>query len=718
MSTQEQYQPAPDERLLDAFDPPTYDEWRAEVERLLKGAPYDKIMLTPTPEGIELQPMYRRQDVENMAQLENLPGFAPFLRDTELLGYHGLPWEVAQELPYPTYEAFNEALRHDLERGQTAVNLKFDQATQFGLDPDQVKPGEVGAGGTSIASIIGLAKALDGVDLAKYPIYLQAGIASLPATALLIALFKKRDLDLKQLRGGVTFDPLLFLARYGSLPIKIEALYRDMHTLTQWAADNTPVFRTIGVDGQVYHNSGASAVQELAFSLATGVEYLRAMTERGLKIDAVAPRIRFTFALGANFFMEIAKLRAARLLWANVVKAFGGSETSQKMMIHGRTSLWSKTIHDPYVNMLRTTTEAFSGIVGGCDSLHVGAFDEIMRLPDTFSRRIARNTHIILSEESHVDRVIDPAGGSWYAESLTNSVAEAAWKLFQDIESKGGMLKALQSGFPQEWINQTRTERYKNIAKRKTVIVGTNMYPNLDEKPLEPRQPDYEAIYKERAARLQDLRTSADHKSQVAVLDRLASLVDAESEDVLTHLVEAALHGATIGEMTKTLYATARDEFKVDPVPQHRAAEMFEKLRQTAAVHLAKTGARPRVFLANMGPVKQHKARADFSHGFFAVGGFEVLNNNGFPTVEAATDAALEAAADIVVICSTDDTYPVLVPPLVGAIKKARPHTIMVVAGRPKDYIDDLKAAGVDEFIYLGADVQAMLSGLLDRIGG
>jgi methylmalonyl-CoA mutase len=415
--------------------------------------------------------------------------------------------------------------------------------------------------------------------------------------------------------------------------------------------------------------------------------------------------------------MEVAKLRAARMLWAKVVAAFGGNEASQKMTMHGRTSAWNKTVYDPYVNMLRTTTEAFAGIVAGCDSLHVSCFDEAVRLPDEFSRRIARNSQIILQKESHLTQVIDPAGGSWYVEQLTDTLAKKAWQLFQTVEQQGGMFKALQAGFPQEQVAKTAQERANNLAQRKDIMVGTNMYPNLSEKRLEVRGPDYAALHKKRANYVSDYRTEMDNPQSTLVLDKLANILNADSAHLVEAAIEAALTGATLGEIART--ARTGDEAKttLKAIGVHRGAEMFESLRRAAEAYQSKTGSLPRAFLANMGPIPQHKARADYASGFLQVGGFAIIGNNGFATVAEAAQAALASGAPLVVICSTDETYPELVPPLVESIKAAKPETLVVLAGYPTEHVEAFKAAGVDEFVHVRANVYNTLAQLQQKLG-
>ncbi|GAK57506.1 methylmalonyl-CoA mutase [Candidatus Vecturithrix granuli] len=703
-------------RLLSEFPYPTYEEWYDEAVKLLKGAPFEKKMLTKTYEGITLQPIYTQKDVEGRPHIESLPGFAPYLRGNTAGGYQEQPWQIAQEISCATPREVNAALQNDMQRGQTAVNLVFDRASQQGFDPDHARREEIGQGGASVATLEDLKTILEGIDLEDTPIFIQAGIASVSAIALLAALAQTSQKAFGKLQGGVVNDPLGVLASEGTLPYSIDTAYKKMAAATNWAVNQAPQFKTIGAQGALYHNSGANAVQELAFTIATGVEYLRAMQHAGLSVNDVAPRMFFVFGVGTHYFMEIAKLRAARVLWTKIVKAFDGNAEAQKMTIHVRTSSWNTTVYDPYVNMLRTTVESFASVVGGCDSMHIGAFDEPIRPPDEFSRRIARNTHLILKEETHLDKTIDPAGGSWYVESLTDELARKAWAAFQEIEKQGGMACAVQAGIPQQESEQIAQQRKANLGTRKDVLIGTNMYPNLDEKPLEARDIDA-AVQKARADEVARYRITQGGNAASLLAEKLPKLLQSSPGGVMPMLIEAVASGATLGELEKSSIPAGDSGISVKPVTIHRGAEMFETLRKAAEAYAARTGARPKIFMANMGPIPQHKARADFSIGFFEVGGFEMLKNDGFPTVDEAANAALASGAPAVIICSTDETYPEIVPVLTQKIKTAKPETIMILAGYPQEHVEAFKQAGIDEFIHIRANLHDIVANLMNKLG-
>ena len=412
--------------------------------------------------------------------------------------------------------------------------------------------------------------------------------------------------------------------------------------------------------------------------------------------------------------MEVAKLRAARILWAKVVAEFGGREEAQKMRIHTRTSAWNKTLYDSNVNMLRTTTEAFSGVLGGCDSMHISPMDEVARVPNDFTRRVARNTHTVLRDEAGLTRSIDPAGGSWYVESLTDTVAKNAWDLFRDVEKQGGMTEALMSGFPQEQVAAVAAQRAKAYAQRRDIFVGTNMYPNATDKPLVVTDIDHAALQQTRAAELNAYRDGVDPQWRQSALEKLAQ---SSPETRIENAVHAVLGGATLADLCGALCASETMDPLIEPVKIARGAEAFEDLRRRSEAYAESTGARPKVFLANMGPIPQHKARADFSRGFLEVGAFDVIGNDGFETPIRQLKAALDSGASVVVICSTDKTYPDLVPPLAKGIKDAKPDASVLVAGYPSDHIDAFKQAGVDDFIHVRANCYELLNNLQKNIG-
>jgi methylmalonyl-CoA mutase len=587
-----------------------------------------------------------------------------------------------------------------LERGQSAVNILPDIATANGKDPDQASDYEVGACGVSLTMLQDFERALKGVHLEMVPLFVQSGVGAAPVAAMVYALLRKRGQSPAVLQGGFNMDPLAVLARSGTLPVSLKGAYREMAMLVKYQADQAPGLRVVGVSGSPYAEGGASATEELAAVLGTAAEYLRQLLEAGVPVDIAARSFRFTFSAGADFFMTIAKLRAARVLWAKVARAFGAGDEGARMMMHVRTGLWDKTRYDPYVNMLRTTTEAFSGVAGGCDSMHSGAFDEILRVPDRFSRRIARNTQVILQEECDLTHVIDPAGGSYFIEKLTQQVADASWKLFQEIEGRGGMLSALEEGWVQERVNNTRKERQKKLAQRRDVQVGTNMYANVSEKKLEVKIPDYEDLKSQRSRAIAEYRVAGDSTNDALVMTRLKEIVDSDDEQIFEQMIDAAAAGASIGELTRSLRTGDEERPQIEPVPFERASEPYERLRAAVEQH-AHGGERVKVFLLNVGKLVNHKIRADFSRAFFEPAGVNVIYPEGFEDMAAAAEAAELSGADIIVICGTDKEYPEVVPRAVKEIRRRTPEMIVVLAGHPGEHEQAYKEAGLDDYIFV-----------------
>ncbi|HNX30791.1 MAG TPA: methylmalonyl-CoA mutase family protein [Holophaga sp.] len=674
------------EKLFSEFPVPTLEQWREEVVRLLKGAPFDKKMLASTYEGITLQPIYTQEDVKDLPFQDTLPGEWPYLRGTEPLGKRVSGWLVAQELPFPEAKAFNEALLQDLERGQNAVNISLDAASRQGLDPDQAEASQVGRGGTSLSTFADAVQLLEGVD-PSLPLFVAASGGAVPAAALLVAALKAKQADLSKARLSLGFDPLGALASKGSLPMSLDQAYDQLADLTGWAKAESPRSLTLVACGRPWHEAGGNAVQELAFTLASAVATLRALEARGVRVEDAAGRMLIRQAVGGNFFMEIAKLRAMRVLWAQVVRACGGSDEAAKIHLHAMGGKFNKTQFDPHVNILRGTTEAFAAVVGGADSIHVAPWDvALSQVPGDLGRRLARNTQIMLREESRLDQVADLAGGSWAVETLTHQLCVAAWKLFQEVDAMGGLKAALDAGFPQAKIADVATARRKAIAQRTNVIVGNNQYANPTEALPEVRTLDHEA-----------LKATLGPKAA-------AARKGAVKGTGFQALVEAAPN-ATLGEL-----AVRGEGPKVEPLKAQRAAEVFEGLRKAVLAYRAKHQG-PQVFLANLGPVGTYMPRLDFTRGLFQVGGFEVADQAWFKTPEEAAEAALASGAPVVVAVGLDATYVEAVPVLAKALKAGGVKTLLV-AGLLKEQEEAFKAAGVQDFVHVRSDVQAVLSGL------
>jgi len=685
-------------KLFAEFKPSTYEEWYVEAEKLLKGAPFDKKMLTKTPEGITLKPIYNKED---MTFDVSLPGFDDYVRGTSAAGNKASPWKISQELCAGTPEEFNAKILDALNKGQTSIEIVLDEASAHAVDADKSEKGKVAHKGLSISCAKDFDAALKGVETDCVEINIRTASAAADIAAALYASQKG-----KNLKGGIFFDPISELAKTGKLNRSLECAFGEMAALASYNAKNLPEFTAVGVDTMAYSSAGASAVEELGAAFATAVAYIRAMLERSMTIDEAASQIRFRVALGGNFFMEIAKIRAARMIWAKIVEEFGGDENSRKIKLGARTAIFNKTVYDPYVNMLRTATEAFSGVVGGVDTMTVGAFDEIIRNPDEFSERIARNQQIILQEECNLTDVIDPAGGSYYVENLTRELAAKVWQFFAKIEEQGGIVKALESGFVQDSIAQTAAGKKKLYDTRRSSVVGTNNYANLGEKLLEKGECKCAELFKARAEKVAALR------KDVAV-----DLGGAKGADAIAKLVSAAEAGATISALESAI-CKCNSSVEVKPLAIHRAVEHFEALRKASAEYKAKNGFGPKLFLATMGPLIQHKIRADFIRGFFEVGGFEVIYPNGFADGAEAAKAFAESGAKFAVVCSTDDTYPALVPDVVKSIKAVKPDAKVFLAGIPAPEAEpSYKEAGLDGSVNIKSNNYETLKSMLAEIG-
>ncbi len=612
---------------FDEFEPTSYEAWKAEAESSLKGADFNKKLLTKTYEGITLQPIYTQKDVDAINQVSSFPGGKDYLRGTDAAGYLANPWTIAQAVKSECPKDANAKILHELEKGANCVNVS----------------------GLKLETAEDVKTVFAGVDLTKVQVQLDCGACALKTLEAMAAA----GIDLKALKGCVGGDIFGTLLADGILTASVADLYDAMVKGVKLACGA----RTVYINGNVYANGGANAVQEVAYCMATAVSYINAMLERGVDVDTAASSIRFGFSLGSNFFMEIAKLRAARMVFAQIVAAFGGSEEAQKIDVFARTSSFTKTVFDPYVNILRATTETFSGVVGGINALEVAPLDEPFGSSDEQTTRIARNIQIMMQNEFNLLQPVDPAGGSWYVETITAELANAIWTKFQGVEAKGGIEACILDGSVQADVAATLEERFKKLDTRADSAVGTNMYANVLEKKLE----------------------------RPAV---------------------------------KTAAVTGKAVVSAKKIDAHRWTEKFEALREKTLAYEAKTGKTVDIFLANMGPIPQHKARADFAAGFFEVGHFNMLRNNGFETVEACADAAVKSGAPVAVICSTDATYPELVPALTKAIKAQKPDMTVMVAGAPAaEYKDAYLAAGVDDFVHVKANCYEILTKIQNARG-
>ena len=708
------------EVTLDEFTEPSWDEWVEACNSLLKGAPFDKVMYTKNYEDITFDPIYRLKETDAILPTDDYPGMGDYLRGATLNGYVHEPWGIAQACDETLPADNNELLKEEIAKGSTVYHIKLDTATMNGIDAkDAEKIGDVGVNVTTVEDMSVL---LNGLKLDKYPLMIYTGAGAKGIIALTEAALKGAGKDLQGVKGVIGADPLGELVVNGKSSTSLNALFDEMAETIKYTREHAPLIHPVYVRSDCFTDGGANAVQEVAYTFASAVEYIREMQKRGISLKDIAASLYFAFNQGANFFMEIAKLRALRQVWAAIMEAFGAEEADRSIMVHGRSSRFTKTVIDPYVNMLRNCTQTFSGVVGGVNTYENPPFDELIRKGDVFSRRIARNLHVMLQEEFGMLCPIDPAGGSWAVESLTKQIVEKIWAEFQKIEGMGGMVKALQAGYPQEQIAKTLDERFKALELRKDRAVGVNMYPNMTEEPLERRTEDSEALKKQRAAAVAAYVADIDTNF---VAGKLADVATVEAA------IEAFSNGATLGQVAAA-GCKAEEIETITPITAHHWTERYEALRFDTERYMKETGKNVEVFLANMGPIPQHKARADFSTSFLQVGEFNVHLNNGFQDDEGKPGsryekcvAALKAGIDdkgtpydVAVICSTDKTYPEDVPALAPMLKAANPNMTLFLAGAaPKDLEAIYLAAGVDDFISVKANCFATLKKLQQKKG-
>ena len=708
------------EVTFDEFTVPEWDEWVEACNALLKGQPFDKIMYTKNYEGITFDPIYTRKDTDGVLPTNDYPGMGDFLRGASVNGYVHEPWGVAQACDETLPLDNNELLKEEIDKGSTVYHVKLDSATLNGIDvKDAEKPGDVGVNITTVEDMNVL---LNGLKLEKYPLMIYAGAGAKGMLALTAAALEASGKSLKEVKGVIGADPLGELIINGKSKTSLDEMYDEMAETIKYTRANAPEMRTVFVRSDCFSDGGADAVQEVAYTFANAVEYIRAMQKRGLAIKDIAGSLFFAFNQGANFFMEIAKLRALRQVWAAIMEAFGAEEADRAIKVHGRSARFTKSVIDPYVNMLRNTTQTFSSVVGGVTTYENPPFDELIRKGDVFSRRIARNLHVMLQEEFGMLCPIDAAGGSWAVETLTKQISDKIWAEFQKIEEMGGMTKALEAGYPQEAIADVLAKRFKALEMRKDRAVGINMYPNMTEEPLERREEDTPKLKKQREAAVAAYVADIDTNYLAGKLANVATVEGA---------MEAFSNGATIGQVAAA-GCKAEPVEVITAIAPHHWTERYEALRFDTEKYIKETGKNVEIFLANMGPIPQHKARADFSTSFLQVGEFNVHLNDGFQDDEDKPGsryekcvAALKAGIDdkgtpydVAVICSTDATYPEDVPALAPMLKAANPTMTLFLAGAaPKDKEAVYREAGVDDFISVKANCFEILKMLQKKKG-
>ncbi|MDR1170348.1 MAG: methylmalonyl-CoA mutase family protein [Prevotellaceae bacterium] len=618
------------QNLFTEFPSITTEQWNEVITKDLKGADYEKKLVWKTPEGLNVRPFYNAADLENLQHLKYAPGEYPYVRGVR----RDNKWKVSQSIE-PDSRGISEDNRLILSILMKGVDSITYRIRGEGLSDEDF-------------NVLTKNIVFPYIDFNFRPCCKGA----LKTLQQVIAKVKSENWDVAEIEGAIDYDPLRRLTLEGNFCQ--ESAFATAKSLIE-TGKTLPKYRVIGVSPYIYHNAGSTIVQELTFAMSMGSEYLSQLTDLGLAVDEIVPRMRFTFAAGPNYFMEMAKFRAARLLWSQVVKNYGGSDSLAGIKIHAVTSEWNQTIYDPYVNMLRGTTEAMSATLAGVDSLEVTPFNTPYAPKDEFSCRIARNVQLLLKEEAYLDRVTDPSAGSYYIENLTASIANEAWKLFTETEEKGGYIAAMKEGAIQELVKAAARKKNLNIAIRRDILLGTNQYPNFTEK-----------------------------------LDKKV-LEEQTSESC--HCCGNRHEGEKIAE----------------PIKIYRGAEAFEKLRMKTE----KQDSVPVAFMLTFGNLSMCRARAQFSCNFFAIAGFEVRDNNRFADINEGVEAALKAGAGIVVACSSDDEYADAVPVI---NEKIAGKAIVVVAGDPACR-PDLEAKGISHFINVRSNVLETLKEYQQELG-
>jgi methylmalonyl-CoA mutase len=708
---------------LSDFDSKTLSDWSALAGRELGGKPVD-VLVRQTPEGIPVKPLYTAADLEGLAHLESLPGFPPYLRGPRATMYANRPWTIRQYAGFSTAEESNAFFRKNLAAGQMGLSVAFDLATHRGYDSDHSRvQGDVGKAGVAIDSVEDMKILFEGIPLDKMSVSMTMNGAVLPVLAAFIVAGEEQGVPAKHLSGTIQNDILKeFMVRntYIYPPGPSMRIVADIIAFT---AAEMPKYNSISISGYHMLEAGATAVQELAFTLADGLEYVRAALSRGLAIDAFAPRLSFFFGIGMNFFMEIAKLRAARLLWAKLIKPFAPKDpVSLALRTHCQTSGVSLTEQAPHNNVIRTTIEALAAVLGGTQSLHTNAFDEALALPTPFSAAIARNTQLILQEESAVTHAVDPLAGSYYVESLTAALVAEAEKLIAEVEKHGGMTRAVEAGMPKLKIEEAAARRQARIDRGEEVIVGVNKYRSEETTEVELLDIDNSKVRATQIARLAQLRASRDAAKVEAALAALTAGARGEA-NLLALSIDAMRARATVGEVsaalesvftrfhavTRTIAGVYGGAYAGDPG--------FKRIQKDVAGFAEERGRRPRLLVVKLGQ-DGHDRGAKIIATAFADIGFDVDIGPLFQTPEEAARQAIENDVHVVGVSTQAAGHKTLVPQLIQALDAAGARDVLVVCGGvipPQDHAF-LKQAGVAAVYGPGTNIPEAAAEILDLI--
>jgi methylmalonyl-CoA mutase len=702
----------------------TLEDWRARADGELKTRSPDDLVWQ-TPEGIEVKALYTADDLEGIEAVNTLPGFAPFLRGPRATMYPGRPWTIRQYAGFSTAEDSNKFFRNNLAGGQKGLSVAFDLATHRGFDSDHPRVvGDVGKAGVAIDSVEDMKILFDGIPLDEMSVSMTMNGAVLPVLAGYIVAAEEQGVAQGKLTGTIQNDILKEFMVRNTYIYPPGPSMRIVADIIEHTAHHMPRFNSISISGYHIQEAGATVVQELAFTLADGVEYVRAAKATGLDVDAFAPRLSFFFNVGMNFFMEIAKLRAARLLWAELMAPFKPKdERSSMLRTHCQTSGASLAAGDPYNNVIRTTIEALAAVLGGTQSLHTNAFDEALALPTPFSARIARNTQLVIAEETGITNVIDPLGGSYYLESLTNSLANEARKLIAEVEDLGGMTKAVTDGMPKQRIEESAARKQARIDRGEEVIVGVNKHQPDKETHVDLLEIDNDAVRDSQIKRLKEIRRTRDEAACQAALEALVQAAQSEEGNLLALSIDATRARATVGEISDALEKVfTRHQAQVRSVTgvygaAYEGDEGFRKIRTDVEAFGETEGRRPRMLVVKMGQ-DGHDRGARVIATAFADLGFEIDLGPMFQTPEEAAREAVENDVHIIGVSSQAAGHKTLVPQLIDALNKAGAGDILVVCGGvipPQDH-DFLFDHGVVAVYGPGTNIPVAAAEIMDII--
>jgi methylmalonyl-CoA mutase len=677
------------------------NKWKELAEKELRGKPLADLDWM-TPEGITIKPLYTAEDLENLEYMNTIPGVEPYTRGVKATMYAGRPWTIRQYAGFSTAKASNAFYKRNLAAGQKGLSVAFDLATHRGFDSDHPRvSGDVGKAGVAIDSVEDMKILFDGIPLDKMTVSMTMNGAVLPILAAYIVTAEEQGVEQGQLQGTIQNDILKeYLTRNTYIYPPVPSM-RIVSDIIKYCSDNIPKYNTVSISGYHMMEAGADSVLQTAFTLADGLEYINAAINAGLAIDDFAPRLSFFFGIGMNFFMDIAMLRAARLLWSEIVGRFNPKKPQSRMLrTHCQTSGWSLTRQDPYNNIIRTTLECMSAVLGGTQSLHTNSFDEAVSLPTDFSARIARNTQIIVQEESQVTRVVDPLGGSYYIESLTAGIADGARAIIKEVEDLGGMAKAIESGMPKMRIEESAARRQARIDQGKETIVGVNKYLLDEEAPLEVLEVS-EAVREEQVARLKELRAKRDNDQVKKTLEAVTRCAQ-EGGNLLEACIPAIRARATVGEVSDAIekvfgrYVATTQCISGIYAAEYGDSEIIASLRKRTDDFAEKKGRKPRILVVKMGQDGHDRGIKVVATGYADLG-FDVDIGPMFQTPEEAARMAVENDVHVVGVSSLAAGHKTLVPQLIEALKAEGADNIKVVVGGiipPADY-DFLYQKGV-----------------------